>query len=581
LFRLRDKNFLSDREYSRLAAAYQFLRNLEHRLQFYEDRQTHTIPVDSEQLEILARRMPNSAFSETTAGSLERDLDEHLGAVRELYERVIRSQRAEYYTPAEIAADASPEQMATRAASLPGVAPDRADFPSTNLSRFLDQRAPSFMALLRGARIVRGQERFEHFLEKIANDPRLLKALDTDCEMAQATIDFFEHSPYFSDQLIRYPDLLDEIAQACGERQGRVGFDAPHDLAGLRRFYREQMVRIQSDSVYHRVPVYRTLKRTSDLADSVIAAAYAIALEEAREANPPADAHYRPSEQMMVIALGRLGMREFDLASDADLVFALPDADAGEMAFWTAVAERIIHVISAYTGDGVIFTVDTRLRPNGRGGNLVQTEEAFKHYFAKEAEAWEGIAYMKARAVAGATERGTAFLNELQEVDWRRYGQNGRSRRQLAEMRAKIEKEQGLRHPLKAGPGGYYDIDFALLYLRLRGAGIFYKVLNTPARIDIIEKMGHLDREDADFLRDAATFYRAIDHGMRVATGHAEGALPTSPSRRAVLSDLVCRWCPERLRQGTGGEASGEVLLKSTLAEVRRRTRAFFDRIFS
>jgi glutamate-ammonia-ligase adenylyltransferase len=279
---------------------------------------------------------------------------------------------------------------------------------------------------------------------------------------------------------------------------------------------------------------------------------------------------------MMVIALGRLGMREFDLASDADLVFALPDADAGELPFWTAVAERILHVIGAYTGDGVIFTVDTRLRPNGRGGNLVQTEETFKHYFAEEAEAWEGIAYMKARAVTGSTERGTAFLNELQDVDWRRYGQNGRSRHQLAGMRARIEKEQGARHPLKAGPGGYYDIDFALLYLRLRGAGIFYKVLNTPARIDIIEKMGHLDREDAEFLRDAATFYRAIDHGMRVSTGHAEGALPTSPSRRAVLGDLVCRWCPERLRHN-----SGEVLLQSTLAEVRTRTRAFFDRIFS
>ena len=82
-------------------------------------------------------------------------------------------------------------------------------------------------------------------------------------------------------------------------------------------------------------------------------------------------------------------------------------------------------------------------------------------------------------------------------------------------MRARLEKEQGLRNPLKAGVGGYYDIDFALMYLRLKGAGIFYKVLNTPERIDVIEKMGHLDREDADFLREAATFYRAVDHGQR------------------------------------------------------------------
>ena len=79
--------------------------------------------------------------------------------------------------------------------------------------------------------------------------------------------------------------------------------------------------------------------------------------------------------------------------------------------------------------------------------------------------------------------------------------------------------------------GGYYDIDFALMYLRLKGAGIFFKVLNTPERIDVIEKMGHLEREDADFLREAATFYRAVDHSQRIATGHAEGSLPASPAQ--------------------------------------------------
>ena len=151
---------------------------------------------------------------------------------------------------------------------------------------------------------------------------------------------------------------------------------------------------------------------------------------------------------------------------------------------------------------------------------------------------------MKSRAVAGNVERATEFLHELQDVDWRRYGQSMRSRKELAEMRARLEREQGPRNPLKAGMGGYYDIDFALMYLRLKGAGIFYKVLNTPERIDVIEKMGHLDREDADFLREAATFYRAMDHGQRVSTGHAEGSLPTSQAQFEVLTSLVKRWTP-------------------------------------
>jgi glutamate-ammonia-ligase adenylyltransferase len=317
--------------------------------------------------------------------------------------------------------------------------------------------------------------------------------------------------------------------------------------------------------------VFKTLKRTSELAESIVLAAYEIAVAEASALAPPLSTDYAPGNRMIVVALGRLGMLEFDLASDADLVFVIPDKDAHEILFWTGVAERLIGVIGAYTGDGVVFTIDTRLRPNGREGALVQTESAYKEYFANHAEAWEGISYMKARAIAGDIARGTGFLGDLQEIDWRRYGQNGRSRTQLAQMRAKLEREQGGRTPLKAGPGGYFDIDFALMYLRLRGAGVFFTVLNTPERIEIVEKMGHLDREDAMMLRDAATFYRAVDHGSRISTGHAEGRLPTNREQIANLTNLVHRWTPETLHQGSLGEVS---------RRIRQHTRTFFEGLF-
>jgi glutamate-ammonia-ligase adenylyltransferase len=231
----------------------------------------------------------------------------------------------------------------------------------------------------------------------------------------------------------------------------------------------------------------------------------------------------------------------------------------------------MLQILSAYTGEGVMFTVDTRLRPNGRAGDLVQSESGYKIYFAEGAEAWEGISYMKARGVAGDVRRATAFLHELQQVDWRRYGQGMRSREDLARMRMRLEKEQGPRNPLKAGPGGYYDIDFALMYLRLRGAGVFYKVLNTPERIDVIEAMGHLSRGDAEFLREAATFYRAIDHGQRLATGRAEGSLPASQAQLEILANLVRRWTPAHLNDRP---------LDVTLADIRQRTRRYFNRLF-
>ena len=564
LSRLRDKELLSSAEYSRLVAAYQFLRHLEHRLQFDEDRQTHTLPKDPDALDSLARKMPPGLPGVPRASTLQRALDKHFSGVQSLYDRVIDSQISGV-APAVI-----PEPEVTEPKVQVQDAPARPDFPSKNLARFLDTLAPHLSRFLAEGGVRRGRESMESVLETVVSIPQWLYRLDSNEELARCTIDVFEHSQYFADQLIRRPELLLEVEQACGERQGRTGFVAPRDPVEMRRFFREQMVRIQSDSVYHRVPVFRTLERTSDLAEALIAAAYEAGVAEALESCPP-PAGYELRNQMMVVGLGRLGLREFDLASDADLVFVLPDEDSAASLFWTTVAEKIIQIIGAYTGDGVMFNIDPRLRPNGREGPLVQSVAAYREYFQKYAEAWEGISYMKARAVAGDIELGTAFLNQLQEVDWRRYGQSGRSRTELAQMRAKLEREQGGQNPLKAGPGGYYDIDFALMYLRLRGGGLFYKVLNTPARIEVIEQMGHLDREDVEMLTSSATFYRALDHGIRVSTGQADGRLPANPAQVAILTELVGRWTPPGLLDGT---------LESVARRVRRDTRAFFVRIF-
>ncbi len=542
LFRLRDKGLLSDTEYARLASAYQFLRYLEHRLQVEEDRQTHTLPTDARHLDVLARKMPQGIAN---GEELKQRLQDHLAAVREIYDRVIHVRR--------YAVAAPPVEPVRREEPEPPP-------PESNVTRALEQCAPRLAAAIAAANLRRGRVRFDHFLEDAVASPERLALLEAS---PAGVLDLFEHSAHFADQLLRYPDLLAEIGEPFQLEGGELA-----DGATLRRFYRRQMLRIQCESMLRREPIFTTLGKTSVLADSVIAAAYRIALTEAP---PPAAADYRPHDQMMVISLGRLGMREFDLGSDADVNFVIPDEDADEQVYWTGIAERIIQTLSSYTGEGVMFAIDTRLKPNGRAGDLVQTESAYKTYFAEKAEAWEGIAYMKARALAGNLERATAFLHDLQDVDWRRYGQSMRSKQELGEMRARLEREQGARNPLKAGAGGYYDIDFALMYLRLRGAGIFYKVLNTPERIDVIEKMGHLEPADAAFLREAATFYRALDHGQRISTGHAEGSLPGSQAQFEVLTDLVKRWTPAPLHEHP---------LDVTLQEIRRRTREFFDRLF-
>ncbi|MBL8213112.1 MAG: glutamine-synthetase adenylyltransferase [Bryobacterales bacterium] len=568
LFRLRDKNLLSDVEYSRLCSAYEFLRHLEHRLQVDEDRQTHLLPSDRETLEVLARRMPATELGAApTPGTLLARLNEHLEDVREVYERVIHSQKPIYYSGIPTAPRSERPET--------GPAAERLDTLDSNLVRFLDQKAPHLAQVVSKAQLRRGAKSFERYLEWVVPHSDWLHWLDSDAVLAGYLLDLFELSPHLSEQLIRFPDLLEEL-KTTRQRPGNdqslreaLQIDDPNDL---RRFFRRQMFRIQAESIVLNAPVFTTLERTTALADAALQCAYRMAVNEVRLSHPPADDDYEPLDQMMVIALGRLGMREFDLGSDADLLFVLPDEQAPEHQFWTRVAARMIDRVSAYTREGFMFTIDTRLRPNGREGELVQLESSYKDYFTSRAEAWEGISYMKSRSVAGQADRATRFLNELQEVDWRRYGQSGRSQKELRLMRLRLEREQGAENPLKAGFGGYYDIDFALMYLRLKGAGIFFKVLNTPERIDVIEKMGHLERADAAFLRDAAGLYRAIDHGLRVLTGHAEGTLPKSPALRDSLTALVTRWTPDHLHDQP---------LESEVAQIRERTREFFDRLFA
>lgn len=569
LTRLRDKELLSPTEYATLAAAYTFLRHLEHRLQFAHDQQTHSLPESAEAMQLLARRMPAPPLgAEMDGAGLRSRLQAHLDEVQAIYERVIHAQRPMYYTitaPPLVEEDVEAPMVVEPVASALVVS--------------LERNAQSLARLLMQGRPRRNTPAFEVFLEKVVAQENWLGWLNEDLTLANYVLDLFENTPYLCDELNRSPEFLAELremrhmpaAQSTKVPRYEEVIAELGDPAALRAFYRREMFRILAESVCLRVPVFHTLKRTSALADAAIAAAYQMAMWQVQGSRPAAQADYMPSNQLMVIALGRLGVQEFDLGSDADLVFVLPNEDAEEAQFWTRVAERIIEILAAYTGGGTVFAVDARLKPNGKEGPLVQTERAYLDYFAHAAEAWEGIAYLKARCVAGDGARAVKFLDEVQQLDFRRWGQSGRSRHQLKEMRLRIEREQSKDNPLKAGRGSFYDVDFALMYLRLKSAGIFFKTLNTPERIDIIERMGHLERADARFLLDAASFYRAVDHGLRILDGHASGNLPHAPVRLAQLTDLVSRWTTDHLHDQP---------IPIELAQIQERTRDFFDRLF-
>jgi glutamate-ammonia-ligase adenylyltransferase len=583
LKRLHDRDLLSTTEYSRLADAYQYLRRMEHLLQLEDDRQTHTLPLNPVELERLARRMsaPEDRTHSGTAAQMLKDLNQRLESVQVIYERIVHAQRPLQYSPLTSNrasghyASQEDEPEARGEAGVSAEVLDALAGPAPYFAERLRQRG------VHRSRIPSSQpgRQLNVFLASLLRQPKQLRLLNDHVRLADAMLEIFELSPYFAEQLARFPELLEEIRRAVDHPARRWAFEglaAPlNDIGGLRRFYRREMFRIQAASICLREPVFATLDSTSALAEFVIARAYRIALERAlahaRSRATAKKPFFDPPSEMMVVALGRLGMREFDLASDADLLFIIPDSETHRQRFWTRVAEHLIDILTSYTGDGTILSLDTRLRPNGREGVLVQTESAYVEYFSSKAEAWEGIAYMKARGVAGDTDRATAFLSELQQVDWRRWGQSGRSRQDLRQMRMRLQKEQGAASPLKAAEGGYYDADFILMYLRLKAAGMFFKSLNTPERIDVVEKTGHLDRVDAAFLLDATTHFRALDHALRVVTGRTEERIPAAPEQRQMITELLQRW--------TGKRVADE--LEVDLLSLQTKMRRMFEGIFA
>jgi glutamate-ammonia-ligase adenylyltransferase len=575
LARLHDRDLLSSTEYSRLVDAYEYLRRLEHLLQLEDDRQTHTLPANAAELERIARSMNGAAETPRAAGmagQLLKELNQRLENVQVIYERIVHAQRPLQYSPVS----------SNRPSGYPEARNDeRGEMDvAGEVLEALAKTAPYFAERLRQRGLHRSEKALNAFLSLLARDPQQSQLLNSNSALADWMLQIFELSPYLGEQLARFPELLEEIRRAVDHPTHRWAFEglaAPlNDIGGLRRFYRREMFRILAASICFRERVFCTLDSTSALAEFVIARAYRIALERAlahaRARATPHKPFFDPQNEMMVVALGRLGMREFDLASDADLLFIIPDAEAHRQRFWTRVAEHLIEILTSYTGDGTILSLDTRLRPNGREGMLVQTESTYVDYFASKAEAWEGIAYMKARGVAGDTDRATAFLTELQQVDWRRWGQSGRSRQDLRQMRLRLQREQSAASPLKAAEGGYYDADFILMYLRLKAAGMFFKSLNTPERIDVVEKTGHLDRIDAEFLLDATTYFRALDHALRVVTGRAEERIPAAPEQREMIAELLQRW--------TGTRVVAEALDKDLLT-LQTRMRRVFEGIFT
>ena len=105
-----------------------------------------------------------------------------------------------------------------------------------------------------------------------------------------------------------------------------------------------------------------------------------------------------------MLGLGRLGAGEFDILSDADLLFVCDHDDHREEL--SKSAAHLMQALSAYTQHGMVFPVDARLRPQGGDGELVFTPAHLATYCEHEAQPWEALTYTKLRFLGGIAQFG-------------------------------------------------------------------------------------------------------------------------------------------------------------------------------
>jgi glutamate-ammonia-ligase adenylyltransferase len=368
-------------------------------------------------------------------------------------------------------------------------------------------------------------------------------------------------SDFASESLIREPQLLERLwndadlskPQAPGACDSRLaaclaGTDGVEDLAGrLRRFRRQEMVRIAWRDLTGMADLAATTSDLSDLADACLNQALAwLYAHQCRAQSPPVSADGAPLG-VVVLALGKLGARELNFSSDVDLVFAYPSSrlpQAGETGdpedFFTRLCRRLVQVIGQPTADGFVFRVDLRLRPFGENGPLVLSFDAMERYYQEQGRDWERYAWIKARAVAGAALAGADLLHRLKPFVYRRYLDFGafESLRAMKHMITQEVARRGMHQNVKLGRGGIREIEFFGQMFQLIRGGVSPELQRRPIR-DVLAALaaeGHIPEEVGRELDAAYVFLRTAEHRLQEAADQQTHELPSDPLGRARLA---------------------------------------------
>jgi glutamate-ammonia-ligase adenylyltransferase len=347
----------------------------------------------------------------------------------------------------------------------------------------------------------------------------------------------------------------------------------------LRRFRRQQMLRIVFRDLAGWAELDETLEDLSALADACVAESLCLLERWTRaELGVPQDSQGRP-QSLLVLGMGKLGARELNLSSDIDLIFAFPSAGRVEGGprelsaeqFFSRLCQRLVQSLNVKTVDGFVFRVDTRLRPFGDSGPLAMSFDAMEGYYHAQAREWERYAMIKARVIAGEPQARADLEAMLRPFVYRRYLDFGAiaSLRDLKRLIDRELKRKGMADNIKLGPGGIREIEFIGQSFQLIRGGREPELQIRPIQqvLALLGDKGLLEPGTVSELTAAYRFLRLTENRLQAWRDEQTHVLPSAPEAGERLAASM-------------GFADWEAF-QAELSAHRTRVQQHFDAIFA
>ncbi len=520
-----------------LARAYDFLRRVEHRIQYLDDQQTHLLPTQDADLAWIAATL---GFAHT--GAFLAELDSHRERVAEEFDKLLGghaqcvgcSKPGQQSAPQDLTELVQreggqwPEALRTRLLAWqdhPRVLALREDSRARLLR--LVQRS---IAWLEGGRV--GQDgvlRLIDWIEPLLRRESYLALLIERPSVHERLLRLLGAARWPARYLLAHPGVIDELAhgQMLQQRLDPQAFtrELQARLQALQRTGEDdEEACLNLLRRAHHAEVFRTLARdvegllsVEQVADDLSALAEAVLSLTAQWCWQRLKQKHRDQPQLAIIAYGKLGGKELGYGSDLDVVFVYEDADERAPEVYAAFARKLINWLTVKTSEGDLFEIDTALRPNGNSGLLVTRFAAYADYQQQRgsntAWTWEHQAMTRARFVLGSAElqgrfeavRGQVIMAERDAAALRG---------EIVAMRDKVRAAHPVRgadvFDVKHSAGGMVDVEFVVQYLVLAHACSYPQLVDNVGNIALLERAEQAGLLPASIGQAAAGAYREL-----------------------------------------------------------------------